>query len=155
MFLLRVCPMLLLLLWLERDASSLAAGPTVLSAPPVATPLPDPLPSQTGKGCSCCPCLGSSEYSRVTRFRSLPGLALDLAESMPVLPLQGQKGNKGDHGSPGLPGFLGPRGPQVSQELPGGQDPLLCGEVQGQYVSHHWLSLGPPAQVASWAVWSR
>lgn len=35
-----------------KDVSSLAASPTVLSELTVATPLPDPLPSQTGKGCS-------------------------------------------------------------------------------------------------------
>lgn len=56
---------------------------------------------------------------------------------MPVLPPQGQKGNKGDHGSPGLPGFMGPRGPQVSQELPGGQDALLLGEVQAPFPITH------------------
>lgn len=83
-------------------------------------PLPDPLPSPAGETGTLltCGCLRPPEHSGVARLLSLLGLALDLAESMPVAPptphLQGQKGNKGDHGSPGLPGFLGPRGPQVS-----------------------------------------
>lgn len=51
-------------------------------------PLPDPLPSPAGETGTllACGCLRPPEHRGIARLLSLLGLALDLAESMPVAP---------------------------------------------------------------------